>query len=200
MKITAFTVSVNYSDVLLKILSNKISVDNWIVITHESDTKTLGVIKQNRLNYFLSNEFFKRGKPFRKGAAIDEALRNEAPDDWIMTLDSDILLPPNFADVCVDVVTDKDTLYGADRFEESGVKINETDKLGNSVHGIFGYLQIWHSSKFRRYPRDSGTCEGDDLTHYKAFGKTALLPLCVTDVFPIHKKFWGGRDILKNRL
>ena len=47
MKIDTVTVSIDYSDYLKKIISNKELLQNWLIITHKDDNKTIKVCKDN---------------------------------------------------------------------------------------------------------------------------------------------------------
>ena len=51
MKIDAVTVSIDYSDYLLKIISNKEILNSWLIITHKDDSKTINICKDNNLIY-----------------------------------------------------------------------------------------------------------------------------------------------------
>ncbi len=48
MKIDTVTVSIDYSDYLSKIISNKEILENWLIITHKDDTKTIRICKDNK--------------------------------------------------------------------------------------------------------------------------------------------------------
>ena len=94
MKIDTVTVSIDYSDYLSKIISNKEILENWLIITHKDDTKTIRVCKDNKLDYICSENIYKNAQ-FAKSKAINEGLDYLNPQHWILNIDSDILLPKN---------------------------------------------------------------------------------------------------------
>ena len=55
MKIDTVTVSIDYSDYLKKIISNKELLENWLIITHKDDRKTIKVCKDNNTCKFGRN-------------------------------------------------------------------------------------------------------------------------------------------------
>ena len=54
MTIDAITISIDYSDHLESIISNKDLLDRWLIVTHANDNKTIGVCKKYDLEYICS--------------------------------------------------------------------------------------------------------------------------------------------------
>ena len=119
MKIDTVTVSIDYSDYLKKIICNKELLENWLIITHKDDRKTIKVCKDNKLNFIFSEKIYKNAQ-FAKCKAINEGLDYIKPKNWILHIDSDVLLPKNLNKILLDEVKEKDTIYGSRRFDERG--------------------------------------------------------------------------------
>ena len=182
-KINAVTVSIDYSDYLEKIILNRQQVDRWVIVTHKSDKKTIRLCESYNVEYILSRDIYSNMSPFAKGKAINEGLKYLESDDWVLQIDSDILLPDNFKASVNALHLDVDTLYGARRTNISGSIINEITPDGNPVVGdIIGFFQLWHSSKFSDYVDKSKTASEDDSQHSRRFLKREALDLFVVDV------------------
>lgn len=95
MKIEAVSVCINYSHVLKYCLDNKKYLDNWIIVTVEDDTDTINLCKENSINYIFSRRIHENGAEFAKGKAMNEGFNALDRSDWMLALDSDIILPPN---------------------------------------------------------------------------------------------------------
>lgn len=181
--INAVTVSIDYSDFLKHIVCNKEQLDRWVIVTHISDKKTIEICKTNNLEFILSNDIYSKKSPFAKGKAINEGLRYLNSKDWILQLDSDILLPSDFRKYINEQILDKETLYGARRVDKSGNYIEEVTPSGNPVIGdIIGFFQLWHSSTISDYVDRSKTASEDDSEHFRRFTKSEFLDLSVVDV------------------
>lgn len=87
-----------------------------------------------RLSVVSADEFTKHGAHFNKGAALNVALGQARPTDWILSLDCDVLPPPNWREHLAEITPG--TLYGCRR----------TDKLATKP---WGYFQLWHASDDR---------------------------------------------------
>ena len=94
--------------------SNKVKVDNVVVVTTPSDLETQSFCKLEKVDCVTTDAFYKNGDPFNKGLAIDEGLKNLRYNDWVAIIDSDILLSPPYTDILKSEL-DKETLYGCQR-------------------------------------------------------------------------------------
>ena len=194
MKIDAVTVSIDYSDYLSKIISNKEIINNWLIITHKDDTKTINICKDNKIEYIYSEKIYQNAQ-FAKCKAINEGLEKITPVDWILHLDSDIKLPENFYDVIDEHVNDKTTIYGSRRYDDDG---NDTSIMMGLPHPGWsvGFFQLWHSSEKNIYTDPGYTNTEGDVEHDRSFEKRFILPLNLIDVQEIRnnpKLNWYGR-------
>ena len=120
MKIEAVTVSVNYSDYLSKCISNKEKLDRWIIVTHEQDIKCINLCKSNNIEYVLCDDFYTNGAIFAKGRGINFGLNFLDRTNWLLYIDSDILLPDDFRDILKKYLKDKKSLYWSKRYLSNG--------------------------------------------------------------------------------
>ena len=120
--ITAFLVSVNYSDYLeLTLPYNTKQFDELIVLTIESD-KTCQEVCSKYSNVkclvFPDRILKKNGKTFNKGALINkgfEYLNEIGYSDWLVMTDADIIFPENFKELFLSKEKDPNILYGMER-------------------------------------------------------------------------------------
>lgn len=130
MKLTCVTVSVNYSDYLEYTIKNKSLFDEWIIITDTKDLKTKELCDKYGVKCIQTDVFYENGALFNKYAAINEGLKLVGKDEWILFLDSDILLHPQTKRMLEVLKLKEDCLYGMDRLNLKGIedlqKYNET--------------------------------------------------------------------------
>ena len=119
MKPIAISVCVNYSDFLCwTIPMNKHLFERWIIVTSTDDKRTQKIAEHYELDVIATNVFYKDGATFNKAAAINEGLNYvKADGQWILFLDSDIVLPPQSKRVFEQVKFDSSCLYGVDRLD-----------------------------------------------------------------------------------
>ena len=193
MIIDAVTVCIDYSDYLEQILYNRRFLKRWLIVTHKSDNKTINICKKNNLDFILSENIYKNNSPFAKNNAINEGLISLKPNNWILHLDSDILLPENFNEIINGkIITDKNTIYGINR-----CNINE-NIISTNYQIPIGFFQLWHSSKYKDYYTDNNinNAEGD-IEHAKRFNKMEILNLnCIDIQQGSHKCNWRGRGAI----
>jgi hypothetical protein len=193
MKIEAVTVSINFSDYLREIVRNKSLLDRWLIITHKDDKDTINLCKSFKLEYMLTKKIYENNAQFAKGKAINEGLQCLDRDDWILHLDSDILLPQNFRKYLNNISLDTHTMYWTDRYRKDGSRVHR------SVSAL-GFFQLWHSSETKVYPEQSHNAGYDDLLHRDFFEndksrKLKKLFITCTDVSGVHGKFHNGRNL-----
>ena len=181
MKIEAVTVSVNYSDYLSQIISNKEKLDTWVIVTNEDDYKCIRLCKDNKLDYILSDRFYKNGAIFAKGRGINDGISFLTKKDWILHLDSDVLLPDNFRDILTLKVNDRNSLYWSRRYLQNGKEFKFITEDGVEQKAI-GYFQLWHSSFRIDYPELSINGAYDDTMMSESFNSIIEMPLNLVDV------------------
>jgi hypothetical protein len=84
-----------------------------------------------------TDAFLKHGAHFNKGAALNSAYAQASPQDWVLSLDCDVVPPPNWRDHLEGI--QPGTLYGCKR----------SDKLATQP---WGYFQLWHTSDAQAGP------------------------------------------------
>jgi glycosyltransferase involved in cell wall biosynthesis len=97
MKPIAVTVSVNYADFLSIILPQNIHLfKEWIIITDKKDKKTQQLCEYYGVKLIKTDVFYEDGAKFNKWKGINEGLKKirKKEEEWILFLDSDIVLPP----------------------------------------------------------------------------------------------------------
>ena len=100
MRPIAITVCVNYSDFLCwSIPISRKNFKDWIIVTDTKDIKTQKLANNYGLKLIVTDEFYKNNDNFNKWNGINIALDylktyNKFKDEWILFLDSDIIIPP----------------------------------------------------------------------------------------------------------
>lgn len=174
MHVEAITISVGCGDFLATTVEENLSlVDDLLVVTTESDEKTRDVCRKHSLRYVMSNDH-KRGGPFNKARLINRALSQIGAKDWVLHIDSDVILPRQFKRLLDMAHLDERNIYGADRrmlvgddewvrFKtvknhwdchsyESYAKPREEYPLGSrwasTIHGYtpIGFFSLWHGT------------------------------------------------------
>lgn len=84
-----------------------------------------------------TDAFTKHGAHFNKGAALNVALDQARPTDWMLSLDCDVLPPADWRDHLAGI--DPGYLYGCHR----------SDKRSGAP---YGYFQLWHASDAQARP------------------------------------------------
>jgi hypothetical protein len=197
ISVEAVTISVDYSDYLKKIISNKEKLNRWIIVTIKEDYKTIKVCKDNKLDFICTDRLYESHSHFAKGKAINDGLNVLDKDDWLLQLDSDTLLPDNpFIGKF-----NKECIYGCSR-EYNGKKRVEINPYDNTVHTrpLIGFFQLWHSSKFKNYPEESPHAGIDDQLmseRYEWPDKWKYLNITCKDVSGIFCKNWYGRKYFR---
>lgn len=153
MGLTAFTVSVNYSDFLaITLPKNKIHFDDYWIITSLEDEATVNLCKKLDIKCIQTDIFTYNGAVFNKGGAYNVALSIYKDNDWICILDSDIYLPDNFRQIFNEECNDIECLYSSQRIDfpkaddwREYLKDPSYIKKMRTYRGIgYGYLQIFN--------------------------------------------------------
>ncbi len=161
-KIEAITVSINYSDYLSQIISNKEKLDRWIIVTHEDDSDCIKVCEDNDIEYICSKRIYEDGSYFAKGKAINEGLELLDKDSWILHVDSDICLPDDFREIVQDNLNNKEKLYWNRRYDKETLEeikwINiawemlEGTPLSIPSHALRGIANAYGESAVSAFP------------------------------------------------
>jgi len=114
MQLTAISVCVNYFDFFAwSALANRGLFSKWIIVTDTKDVKTKAIA-----NYYgyqcIQTDIFYEGGSFKKFNGINAGLE-KAGKEWILFLDSDIVLPPITKRVFDNLSFNQENLYGIDR-------------------------------------------------------------------------------------
>lgn len=168
---------VNYSDFLSHcLLWNNRHFNEVIVVTKSTDWHTQRVCKFHHVRCIPTDSF---GEKFNKAAGINIGLDALKKSDWIIHMDSDIVLPPRTREFINTVPLDPLSIYGVDRVmvpsaeawhnficepvpqHEDNVFIHTSPfKIGTRVFKIehqgwlpIGFFQMWNvASGITTYP------------------------------------------------
>ena len=180
---------VGFDDVLDVTLANNISeVDTVIVVTTHDDRRTHGVAQKHGAIVVPTDLFFKNGRHFNKGAALNAGFGHFQYHGWRAVVDADIAFPSNFRRMLFNHThLEKDSIYGVDRVdlvgkEEIGMLNNKRQHIDSYfVHSdhhrpvshryvdhLYGYVpigfyQMWHAKTQKPYPYSLGTAAHDDI-------------------------------------
>jgi hypothetical protein len=184
MRIEAVTICMNYGDFLAHSMPlNMNHFDNWIIVTEPKDHHTQDICRYYGVNYIKTHEANLHKGEFRKGECITIGLNQLEKTDWLLLIDADTVLQPNFRKVMESLSfnesLDKSCIYTIDRvrfetFEEWMEFYNNPSKnLGNRPRdGRFclpnfvptGFFQMWHSSTgIFQYIHQWVTVGGEDI-------------------------------------
>ncbi|WP_197454673.1 class I SAM-dependent methyltransferase [Stieleria varia] len=152
--IEAVVVSVNYSDYLAQTLPILMRyVDQAVVVTDHDDPETARVVSRNPgAKVVKTDQFYRNGARFNKGAAINVGLKELHRDNWVLLLDADIGITQP-----IPIPQDRRTIWGVTRRKVVGperfhkamlVGADDLPKL-NLIHMHDGYtpigfFQMWH--------------------------------------------------------
>jgi hypothetical protein len=111
-KIEAIIICKSYADYLdITLPINKKYFDNIIIVTAKDDYKTQEICFNNSLNWLVYDDFNKNGAKFNFGGARQFGLNHSKYRDWIVFIDSDVIIEEDFRDRLID----KDKFYGSYR-------------------------------------------------------------------------------------
>lgn len=118
--IEAVTVSVGYADLLAEVVPHNLPLlDLWTVVTTPEDHDTQGVCARYGVRC-LQTEVFHRdtSKPsINKSRGINHGLMHHSHAGWMLHLDADVVLPPQFRRMLANAEVDPTCLYGMDRVD-----------------------------------------------------------------------------------
>lgn len=158
---------VNYCDFLKYTYPHNIRFfekKNYYIITDSSDKETIEFCIENNQPYRFFN-FFENAKINKSGAIhiMQKELHSKYPNDWILLLDADILLPEKFETLFLKNCLNKEALYSFKRknYEtkvDYELKQNLKDYLGVT---FMGYMQLYFNKEhyYATYSKDCSTCD-----------------------------------------
>lgn len=110
MFVECVMVSVNYSDYLAWSLPlNKLTFDKLVVVTSDEDWHTQNLCRHYNIECIKTN-LFKDGK-FPKSDAINIGLSKLSRKEWLVHMDSDIILPPRTREMFSIAKLNHDNIY-----------------------------------------------------------------------------------------
>lgn len=198
MLIEAVSVSIGYADFLSEILPHNLpQVDLWTIVTTPEDKATQALCTKYGLRCLKTNCVFRDTERPRinKARAINHGLAHHSGSGWMLHLDADIVLPPQFRRMVENAEVDPTCIYGMDRVNcpsaeaWDGFLANPTLQyewsylvkpprdwpIGARIaHGDYGgycplgFAQLWNpkGSGVNRYPvKVDGDMEHTDLLH-----------------------------------
>src|ERR1700735_3253141 len=117
MEIEATIVSIGYGDFLRETLPHNLAqLDHVSVVTCPEDRLTQDVCRRWNVKCLLSNVHKRDAEsPFNKSRAINHGLNHLKKRDWLLHIDSDIVLPIRFRQILANAELKKNCIYGADR-------------------------------------------------------------------------------------
>lgn len=220
----AVTVCVNYGDFLAHTLPhNRKHFSNYIVVTSTTDSFTKRICDFYEVKCIQTDVFYQDDAIFNKGKGINEAIKQLKLDRWMLHLDADIYLFPNFINILKGAELDSKSLYSIDRlmcnsfedwidFQSNPLTIyngiTEKFKIGTRLinekdNGYLplGYFQLWHPKMSGIYYYD----ESHDKADYSDLKFSLQWPRekrkLIADMFVMHLdsqksdmgENWSGR-------
>jgi hypothetical protein len=220
----AITVCVNYGDFLAHTLPhNRKHFSNYIVVTSTSDSFTKRVCDFYEVKCFQTDIFYQNNDVFNKGKGINAAIKHLNLDRWVLHLDADIYLFPNFKTILKGANLDEQSLYSVDRLMcnsyEDWLKflsnplttyngVTEKFKIGTRLinqddmgYLPLGYFQLWHPQRsgVHKYCENHGKADYTDLKFSKQWSRDKRK--LIADMFVVHLdsqkspmgENWSGR-------
>lgn len=148
--VDAIVACVDFSDLLEVTLPwNRSRFRRLVVITTPIDESTQSIAKQNDCELILTDIFTARGAAFNRAAAIQQCLSWMQPQDWLVFLDADIMIPQTLAPLRLKIGNIYTPRRRAVRSWASGVYPEK--KWGrypyiNVNEEFAGYFQLFHTS------------------------------------------------------
>lgn len=144
------TVSVDYLDLFEYTYNlNKTILNNnsFYVITSEADKHTQLFCLKNNIQTYRTDIFYSNKSCFNKAGAINELIHNiysDINEEWILLLDSDIVLHNSLLEFNALKAKQKQTLYGCKRKLFSN-KIDHISNIGTvDNYAFLGFFQLFH--------------------------------------------------------
>lgn len=160
-------VCVNYSDFLKYTYPHNIKFfdkENYHIITDKKDNDTVEICKSfnQKFRFF---DFFSNAEINKSGAIymMQKELHEKYPNDWILLLDADIMLPDSFEELFNEKCKNKEALYSFKRKNYETKKDFELKQNLKNYTGItfMGYMQLYFNKNiyYSNYSKDCSTCD-----------------------------------------
>lgn len=220
MNINCVITSYNYSDFLCHTLPSIRTVfDRTIILTSKTDEQTKKICKYWNVEFLETELPFSGGAKFNKGLAIQFGLDYLNSKDWVVTMDSDIFLPPRFNEFIRTRTYKKDCLYGIDRLEVknwetwinfytnpfpmmytgstwAGLPLMYRCCNGYNWHPL-GFYQMWHSQcEYAKggYPTNFKNAADSDLSFSAKYPPENRI--LIPEIFVYHLSSEGDNPII----
>jgi len=96
-RLEGLTVSVGMADYLdLTLRRNVKFFDKFVVVTSSDDKDSQEIAKKHGATLVISDRHKENGARFNKGKLINDGIKELQYDDWMLLIDVDVILPPNF--------------------------------------------------------------------------------------------------------
>lgn len=119
-KLEGIIVAFSYLDILSVTLSRNLEVlDHVIILTKENDPVIdfCAKLKNDKITVVTTDAFTHNGAIYNKGLVICVGFQHVKFGNWIMTLDGDVILPPDFKTKFLAQNPDIENIYGARRYQ-----------------------------------------------------------------------------------
>lgn len=216
-KLEASIICVDYADYLCHTLPrNKDYFDKIVVVTVDRDSETKKVCDDNGVEFVVTERLYENGDAFNKGKGLNDGFNKLSKTDWLMTFDSDIILPKNFRNAIAFEHLNKEFLYGTKRskiryYEDymdwsKGKKIKTSENDPCYASGFFQLFNINTSrinDQMKIYPENVGTALSDIMFRSKWAEKwgdmsnqmVCLEPLIGKVIHLPHSQHSLGKDV-----
>jgi predicted GH43/DUF377 family glycosyl hydrolase len=200
IKLNAIIVSVNYNDFLSITLESISNLMNVTVVTSPDDTVCQQLCKRFRVNCVVTDKMYDEDAKFNKGKAINEGLKSINNPDWILLLDADIYLQPNFLDVLKSSKNDINSLIICKRLildnYDDFVKWKNGEDVGQIERAKgYGYFQLFNakcsSNRSFFYSEKYTDASESDLEFRDRFKLKKELDTCVVHLGNTGKNWFG---------
>ena len=135
--VEAVIVCHDYWDFLTETLPHNLAVlDNVVVVTSPRDEKTRQLCREWSVDCFVTDAVADDGAAFNKSAAINIGFARLKHGGFILQLDADIVLPPQFRQILHVFKPSESCIYGAQRYRVIGYNnwlAFEQDLLNNPI-------------------------------------------------------------------
>ena len=163
--IQVVVICVNYSDFLRITYQQNIRFfnrNNYYIITSKDDQETVDLCIELNNRYETYDDFYINSSKLNKSGAINKIqkrLHNDFPNDWILLLDADIILPNNFDELFLSRCINNKCLYSFKRkdYEEQNDFLNSKNLVDYTGINFMGFMQLYHN-KTKFYPEFSNDC------------------------------------------
>lgn len=195
--IHAVVICINYSD-FLRITYQKnirfLNKSKYHIITSSEDKETIDLCSEIGAKCEIYEDFYIKDAKLNKSGAINsiqKRLHVEFPDDWILLLDADIILPDNFDALFTTKCTNTINLYSLKRkdYEEEEDYKESKNLVDYTGINFMGFMQLYHN-KTKFYPNFSNDCGICDAIFRDYFYD--YLVLIDNDAYVVHL---GKKDI-----